>query len=300
MPTKSTYFSSEAITHLQMMDEILEFAMKGGRIVGAGMFDKNFKVVNMINLFVMAVTALTFIINIYDIYIFRKDTIRCAFCLLTCSAAVQGFVNFYTFIWNNNDIFSLKKKTEKFHENYSSIKASKIFEEQFMIVAHVVVGLTILLIATFILITFYPVVYYFITNERILHFGIELPFIDWESSWIGYGINFVHQAYCVFTTFCALIFCLSVIICYIASGICQYDVMNILLEELNELAIGNENGKNNEEISNKIKFLVETHVNLIEFLDETRRAFSPFFFFDFGALIFQKTVELFAIISVSF
>lgn len=168
-----------------------------------------------------------------------------------------------------------------------------------MIAAHVIAGLTVLYISTFILLVIYPIIFYFIFKEKILLCGIELPFINWKDSWIGFGINFAYQILILFIFFCGSVFCLCIIICFITSGVCQFHVMKILLDELNELAIANKNGIKDDEIRNKIKFLVETHLNLIEFLHEMRRIFAPYYFIEFGALIFQKTIELFAIMTVS-
>jgi len=300
IPTKSTYFSSNAITHLQMADEILEFAMKWGRLIGAGFFDKDYNKLNKKIIFILILAILTCFINTADIYLFRTDSVRCVFCMLTISAQVQGFVKIYTFLWMLQNILNLRKQTEKFHKHYSSLKSSKIFEEKFMIVAHFSAGLTITYISTFIVIAIYPIIYYFITNERILHFGLELPFIDWKCSYIGYGLNFVHQIGLVFVFFCASIACFCIIISFITSGICQFDVLTILIEELNELALANEDDSKNSEICSKIKFLVTTHVNLCEFLQQLKKTFSAYFLIEFIALVFQKTVELFSIINVSY
>ena len=299
IPNKSTYFSSDLITHLQMVDEIMEFALKWGRLIGAGLLDQDYKTANKTIIFVVLLLILTCTINIYDIYLFREDVIRCVFCLLTFSAGIQSFAKCYTFLWMRNNILNLRKQSEKFHEHFSSLKSSKIFEEKFMIAAHVIAGLSVLYITAFILIAIYPIIFYFIMNERILHFGIELPLIDWKNSWIGYGINFGYQILIVSIFFCGSIVSLCIIICFMTSGIGQFDVLDILLDELNELAIKNDKGEKNDEIRKKIKFLIQTHTNLMEFIHKMRQTFAPYYFFEFFGLIFQKTVELFAIISVS-
>ncbi|KAL7029971.1 hypothetical protein ACKWTF_006453 [Chironomus riparius] len=300
IPTKSLYFSSNDITHLQMMDELLEFAMKWGRLIGGGIFDQGFKRTNKNIVTLMLLTALTCIINVYDIYLFREDVPRCVFCILTISGQVQGFAKFYSFIWLFKNILNLREQSKEFHKKVSSLKSSKIFEEKFMIVAHMAAVITFLAISTFILIATYPIIYYLIFEKRILHFGLELPLIDWKFSWIGYGINFIHQGGLLFLFICMTIKTLCIIICFIASAICQFDVLEMLLVELNELAIFNQDGSKDGEICTKIRFLVDQHTNLIQYLQDMRRTFLVYFFIDFSALVFQKTVELFAIISVSY
>jgi len=299
IPTKSTYFSSNVITHLQMADEIFEFAMKWVRLFGANIFDKGYETRNIKVISTFALAIFTIIINIYDIFLFQEDMVRCVFCLLIFSALIQALAKLQTFVWMSDKMINLRQQTEKFHENFSSLKLSKIFEEKFMVAAHVSAGLTVLYICTFILLAIYPFIFYLIMNEKISLFGIEIPFINLKDSWIGFGINFAHQILCAFIFFCGSIGSLCTIICFITSGICQFDVLKILLDELNELIIQNKNGSKDDEICNKIKFLMKIHLNLIDFLHELKRTFAPYYFIEFGALVFQKTVELFAIMTVS-
>ncbi|XP_070502403.1 odorant receptor 30a-like [Chironomus tepperi] len=283
-----------------MADEIFEYAMKWGRLLGAEIFDKGFKRTNKRVFLLVVLTALTSIINIYDIYLFRGDPDRCIFCLLTISGQVQGFAKFYSFIWLYKRIISLRRQSEKFHEHFSSEKTLKIFEEKFMIVAHLTAALTFLMVCTFILIASYPIIYFLIYNERILHFGLELPLIDWKYSWIGYGINFIHQGGLLFVFICISLQTLYIIFCFVTSAICQFDALDVLLDELNELAIGNEDGSKNEEIHSRLIFLVQIQTRVDHFLQEMKQAFMIYYLIDILALIFQKTVELYAIISFNF
>jgi hypothetical protein len=188
----------------------------------------------------------------------------------------------------------------KFLEKLSSLRASKVFEDNFMIVAHLIAAFTLVSICTFFIVVSYPIIYFLIFNERILHFGLELPFIDWKYSWIGYGINFFHQGFFVLVFFTCSVQGVCVIICFITSGICQYDLLEILLDELNELILNNKDGSNDNKIRSKVNFLVESHINLIRYLEEMRQTFMIYYFVELAALVFQKTVELFAIVNVSF
>ncbi|KAL7029969.1 hypothetical protein ACKWTF_006451 [Chironomus riparius] len=299
LPTKSTFFSSDVISHLQMADEIFKYAMKWARLCGGEIFDKNYKFTNKKLLFTVILLTLTSIINIYDIFLFKNDIVRCVFCLLSFSCEVQSFAKIYSFLWLHINFLNLRKQCEKFHEHFSSLTSSKMFERKFMIAAHVITILTILYICTFILLVLYPMIFYLIMNERILICGIELPFIDWKESWIGYAINLTHQMMCLFTFFCGSIFSLCVTICFITCGVCQFDVLKILLDELNELIVHNKDGNKYQEIQGNINFLAKTHANLIDFLQKMREIFAVYYFIEYIGLVFQKTVELFAISTVS-
>jgi hypothetical protein len=299
IPTKSTYFSSAAVTHQQMMNELFEFAMKWGRLIGVNIFDKDYDKANRRVVLVQIVTILTFILNVYDIYLFRKDLVRWVFCILTLSGQFRAIAMINTFIRGNDNILNLRKQSEKFHEHYSSLNTTKMYETNLLKVAHVTASFTLFGILTFIFVTLYPVIYFWIFDERILHFGTELPFIDWKYSWIGYGINFIFHVAILFVYLSLMVTSMCIIINILTSGICQYDVLDFLLDELNELIVQNKDGSKNSEIRKKIKFLIETHLNLIQYLQEMRQTFKIYYFIDLSALVIQKTVTLFVMISVS-
>jgi hypothetical protein len=299
IPTKSTYFTSDTIAHTQMFEELMQFAMKSAKVVGGHIFDPNFVALNPAFIFAILLQTLTTIITIYDIYLFRDNLVRCAFCLLTLSAAVQGYAKMYTFVFLRYEILDLRKSTEKLQRNFNTLRTSRIFEDCFLKTAHVGAVLTILFIATAILFTTYPIIYYIVFRERILHFGIELPFLEWQTSWIDYGINFVHQSLCINTFICGSIATIVMGLCFVTNAIAQYDVIGLLLDDLDELAIANEEGSKVDEIKEMIKLIVEMHIELNEFLNLLQDIFRSYYFFDFAALIFMKTVSLFAVITVS-
>lgn len=299
LPKKATYFSSESITCAQMINEIYEFAMKIARLVGLGIFDENFSMMNWRTGPMIFVLITGSFLSVYDIYKFSDDNFRCIFCLLLCSGQLQSYIKLYSFAYKRHDFIELRQKADKFDENFKSQKSSKILEEKLMEATHVCAILSFLYFSSYILISSFPILFYFITGKRILHVGIELPLIDWEQSFVGYALNFAHQmiALSAFSCLCTMILIVEVIL--VTCSIHQFDVLEIMLDDLDELLVKNDNGENNSKIEQHLKRVYQTHQNLMSFLIKLESAFVPYYIVEMGALIFQKVLVLYALINVN-
>jgi hypothetical protein len=158
--------------------------------------------------------------------------------------------------------------------------------------------LTIMNISCVILILIYPIIFYLITGERILHFGIEIPFLDWKNSWFAYGFNFGYQCMTLSLFICASIFSMVLVIIFLSNGLAQFDILKMLLDQLNQLAISDRKGENESKILSVIKLITEMHVQLINYLKLFQGTFAGYYLVDLAALVFQKTISIFAIITV--
>lgn len=292
---KSTYFSSSSITCSQMIDEIYEFAMKIGRLTGAGLFDRNYTLLNRRATLMIFILITGCFLTVYDMYKFYEDSYRFMFCCLLCSGQMQSFIKIYSFGFRRKDFFELRKQAEKFHENFQSTHLSKMFEEKLMQVTHVCAILTFLYLSSYVLISVFPIGFYLITGKRILHVGIELPFIDWEESYVGYAANFAHQLLAISGFVCLANTILIIQVVLVGCALHQFKVLEIILNDLDEML----NEQNLPKVTKQLKVLHQTHLSLMEFLVKLESLFAPYYFVELAALIFQKVVVLYALINVS-
>lgn len=178
--------------------------------------------------------------------------------------SLQSYAKVYVFVLLKENCIELKRRGENFHKSINSVKSSEIFESWMMRAAHIGLFLFSLFTVVCILIVIYPILFYIIFGERILHFGFEILMLDWQNSWLAYALNFVHQALCVIIFVIASIPSLIVPITYVMTSFGYFETLSLLIEDLNEFANGNENGEKNQEIKGMIKFIIEMHLELIE------------------------------------
>jgi hypothetical protein len=98
---RKTYFYSEKLTLVKMFENVLGFVKFVFGFVGINIFDENHKYANF--LFISTVSTLTsyYFVTFYDIYLFRKDFVRVAFCMVTlgivCCVDCEIWISFLKF-----------------------------------------------------------------------------------------------------------------------------------------------------------------------------------------------------------
>jgi hypothetical protein len=133
-----------------------------------------------------------------------------------------------------------------------------------MVMSHIVLFATVLFLFCSALIFIYPIIVYLIIGEPILHFGSELPWINWKTSFTGYALNFVDNGFNIYAFVVSLISAVSLIASLIVIPFGQFELLKVLLEDLNELAVTNKNGKHNSAIRKLIGTITEMHNELFE------------------------------------
>ena len=264
LPTKFDYFKTDAITNVEILKKCLNLPNFFAKMLGVDILSSGFSFFSAPFAFTMFNLLLGLAIHIYDLYLFQKDLGRVFFILVTGAAFSQGILRINVVICYRANIYDHLAIAESFLMNSISEAADRIFEKWMLMLCH-----TSALVAALVFIycaaaMAYPIVVYFITGTRILHFGFELPFIDWQNSLIGYGLNFILGCYTIYAVvgvvyLCALLFIFPIIV-----NLGQFEVIQSLLEVLDKLIIGNENNSNDSQIKSYIKIITESHNDLLE------------------------------------
>lgn len=261
-PSKKDYFSSDAINSVQMHEELLEHYQKIAVIIGADIFHTFHKKINIKIAMTVFYLTITFILNIYDVYLFRKDFVRDVFCILTLSGEIQSYAKIYVFFILKENCIELNNQVKRFHQTFNSSKSNEIFEKWMMRTGHIHAFILIMYFSAYAVIVSYPIVFYLIFDEKVFFFGIELPVLDWHNSWFAYGLNFFHHSSCLLIFIFGSIPSIMVIISFIMNAFGFFELLSILIKDLDELVIKNVDGKKDKEISLMINLIVENHLEL--------------------------------------
>jgi hypothetical protein len=118
-----------------------------------------------------------------------------------------------------------------------------------------------IIVCVFIII--YPVIFYFVFDEIILHFAIEIPALDWKNSWIAYAVNYFHHCIILTTFTLGSIPSISAVVIYTSTAFAHFDILISLLEELDKLTVSKIEEKE-VKIKAMIKMIIEHHMELIK------------------------------------
>lgn len=263
LPSKATYFASDSLSPLDMFKKILESLSKLAELLGANIFSEDFTPCNPLFIFSLASLFSYIGMALYELHMFAGDLFRVCFLFVSLSVAIQSCCKIYVFVVQRDRILDLIKRIEKFIANFNTEKANQIMEKWLMISAHIGVALVVTLVGSMVLLFIYPLIFYSFTREKILHFGFELPFIDWHTN-IGYTLNFFYSGFVLYlfvvgaflTTF------FSTMLIVMSFG--QFELIEMLLHEMDAFIKVNDKGQYDDEIKKHIALITDIHNELVE------------------------------------
>lgn len=265
LPTKAFYFSSTDISPSQMFAELMEILMKIDRKMGVDLFDKDFTPLNLHCMFNIVLCFLILTVSSYDVYKFvKEDFYRATFCWFAFSAAIQTAANIFVFLGKIENVNELKDRSVEFFKKPYTANSMEIFEKRLMEVTHLGAFIGILFMSSGFLFSLYPFAFAYYLEKRVILLELEFPFIDWEISWIGYGIHIIHGFYVIFCYVLMLVAAFYVVICYLITTIIEFDILAELLKELDDLAKSNKSGNNDRKIRKLLNTIIEMHSDLLE------------------------------------
>jgi hypothetical protein len=270
IPSKSTYFLSDKLSPLEMFKFIFDRSDFTAKLIGCNIFSQSYTPVNQRFFHTVGVILSMLLVHFYDIYIFRTDLVRVCFILVTLGFALQGFMKVKTFVLSRNKIVDLRDRCERFLTNFNTKETNEMFESWLMISCHIGVSLFALFFVCDVLFVIYPIIYYLFTGQKVLHCGFELPWIDWQTSLLGYATNFFYTVFLCYTALFGFFVTFFLHILFVLMILGQFDLLKMMLEELNDMIKSNKNGSKNDDIRKQIKLTVELHSELLryKYLDE--------------------------------
>jgi hypothetical protein len=266
IPTKSTYFASDKFSPLEMFKNIMNQTNFILSLVGIDVFTLNYTTFKWQFILCFGNCFVFVLLSFYNIFIFRTDLVRVCFILVTLGISLQGLSKVRTYVFLRYKIIDLKDRIERFITNFNTKETNQMFESWLMISCHSAVSLSALFFVSAILILIYPIIYYLIFGEKILHFGFELPWIDWQTSWLGYAANFLYVISLVHLTVFGMIATCFVNILFVLMTLGQFELLKMMLNDLDELIRSKKNGSKNDALKKQIKLIVEMHNELLRYI----------------------------------
>ena len=276
-----------ALKSVEIYANAVEYIMKTARLIGLGIFDVNYKVINIMSLLLVFDMITYTMVTIYCCWNFSGDLEKSIFNLVTYGFAIQVVgsnstilsIHFFKFIqgasklqifWLKNDkILLLQDRILKFQESASNENSTKVYEKY---AGYCVLGAKLIKFLFFsagIVSILYPAVVILITGEIVLPYGFKLPWIN-ERSFIGYIINFLHHLLQDYLVVCGLTTSDGIYAFEMLHAYCVFDDLCAMLDELNE-DLKDKKKKKSPEITKKIVLIIEKHQNLLRLIRRNQK-----------------------------
>jgi hypothetical protein len=211
----------------------------------------------------------------------------------------QGIAKIYTFVISRKKIMKVNSIIRDYHEQIDHPEIQKKLENMLILSAFFKYFLVFAYVGFACLVFIYPFVIYLLFGERILHFGFEIPGIDWQASLLGYGINFMHHSYQIFVVSCGILITNYMNFFFFLNVIGMYIGLGVMVKDFQQLISRKKTDDWNKDLNFKIIEISKAYVEIRNLMDFIESIFSIYYLVEIGSLIFQSTVTLFAIVTVS-
>jgi hypothetical protein len=264
LPTKSDYFSSDAISPTQMCEELIEIIMKFSRPIGCNIFDNDYTIFSVPLFKLLFVILFVLTLAFFNAVKFVEDEpVRSLICLIAFTIISQALPKVITFVVLRKSVEELKDRALAVYEKFHTQKVNEICETRMMQVTHfgtVFVGL--ISVCCFIL-AIYPL-FFRIFGIDAVFLELEIPFIEWKDSWIGFGVHLSMGLYLCYVFVIGATASNLTVVGFLVVAIIQYDILKMLLKELSEGIEGQGKEVNVSRNKEMIQKIVEMHVELLE------------------------------------
>uniref|UniRef100_A0A182PN49 Uncharacterized protein n=1 Tax=Anopheles epiroticus TaxID=199890 RepID=A0A182PN49_9DIPT len=241
------------------------------KLIGLDSYDPTFR--PRITIMVVCLSLIFVAISMYDLYIFRNDLFNFVYVLITIFFASIGIGHICVFVCYRDvlpmmleqsyDTYRLVGKDER--ELHILQWYTKLFKRGANVYSLMFIG-------TSILTGLLPIAIYQLTGERVLPYGVVLPFVDPDSQ-VGYELNYMYQVSCIIWTPPGLVGAQCMMFGVVLNICVQYDILGVKLHDLDKLIrSGEESAQREELIGKKLRVILRDQQRLISFISHVEEA----------------------------
>ncbi|XP_052899939.1 putative odorant receptor 83c [Anopheles moucheti] len=234
------------------------------KLIGLDSYDRQFRV-NGLTVMVVFMASLFFVISLYDLVLFKNDMFNFVFVLITIFFATIGFGLIAVFLTYNHVLPDLLDQT---YYTYRLVKDDEremhILSWYTQLFQRAVNVYTVIFIGTSIAAAIFPLGVYLLYGERVLPYGVVLPFVD-PSSQVGYELNYMYQVSCIIWTPPGLVASECMVFALVLNICIQYDILEVQLLDLDEL-IRSHGPMREVLIAQKLRTMLHGQQRLVSFI----------------------------------
>ncbi|KFB50274.1 AGAP011813-PA-like protein [Anopheles sinensis] len=257
-----------------------------GGLVGGDIFTPNFTAKNWYFKFVLFNIALVFSINLFSLYKVYGSLVDFMYCLETILYVGICSVKLYTFVWHKDLILKLHQFIITFMDNFGG---SKEEDEHISQTVHNIYALLVLFACCSCgaagLIFVYSLLWSALV-EYVVPFGFVIPSVSIDNL-RGFSVNYALQLFESILTVSGIVGSECAFFMFLLNACLQVDMMCLELDRLSALCVLNGKGQYTVEIRNRIRTIIEHHIEHLDFMKTMCNLFMLHFLVVFGCIFFQ-------------
>ncbi|XP_053669367.1 putative odorant receptor 83c [Anopheles marshallii] len=234
------------------------------KLIGLDGYDRNYRI-NGPTVMVVCLASMFLLTSLYDLVLFKNDMFNFVYVLITIFFATIGFGRISVCLAYYHLLPNLLDQT---YHTYRLVKdderEKRILSWYTQLFERAVDAYSIIFIGTSFAAALFPLGVYLLHGERILPYGVVLPFVD-PSSQVGYELNYIYQVSCIIWTPAGLVASESMVFALILNICIQYDILAVQLLDLDEL-IRSQGPLREALISQKLRSILRGQQRLVSFI----------------------------------
>ncbi|XP_065088820.1 putative odorant receptor 83c [Ochlerotatus camptorhynchus] len=247
---------------LESFERILNWQHLILKLIGCDGFSPEFRFTALTFLFVF-LAGLFMVISFIDLYLFRDDVFNFTFVMVTIFYALIGVGRLKILLRHPIAASNLVRKMKQVYREASSDGSERLVILKYTtVLKHCVIFYGVIFLGGVILAGLLPLVVYMWNGDKILPFGVLIPFVNPETA-DGYELNFMYQVSCMLWTPPALTASQNFYFALVFNICIQYDVLVLKLQNLDDLIAKNVNGKLDGQIRDVLINIIQYQQRLI-------------------------------------
>lgn len=243
---------------LQKFEQICGWQLWILRQLGVPVYEPNFKPSPRTAILLVLIGFFA-LVTVWDLYHFRDNIFSFSFALVTSFYAIIGSFRTGSYIAKPERFSELlleAKKTYQMLVSRSNPIEHRITRRYTNLLKRCVMFYGASFVGICIGTALLPGIIFFWTGKKTLPIGVELPFVD-PNTTNGYLINYLYQVSCIVWTPPGLAAAQNMYFALVFNVCIQYDIILLGLEDLNKLILDNSEGKQDLEVQQKMFEILE-------------------------------------------
>ncbi|XP_050075718.1 odorant receptor 43a-like [Anopheles maculipalpis] len=284
---------------IEMFNRILSWQFHILRMLGMDAFNGRFTI-NPLSISIIMMAGLFMVVSFYDVLVlFRDDLYSMSFVMATICFGFIGWARILGALAYRNKLPHLMQMTrDTYRRAMQDGPQSTILAWYTTIFWRGVMLYSVMFLFGAVFASLGPAVVFLYNGQKILPFGVYLPFVD-PNSRTGYELNFLYQMSCILWTPPGLTATQNIYFSFILNICIQYDVLQIELADLDKLIRCTDVEQESAALREKLREIIVYHRRLEEYVTTIEQVYKMQALVEVLSLTFQIVLTLFVLRTVS-
>uniref|UniRef100_A0A182WQW0 Uncharacterized protein n=1 Tax=Anopheles minimus TaxID=112268 RepID=A0A182WQW0_9DIPT len=280
---------------IESFNRILSWQYHILRMLGMDAFTKPLTF-NPLSITIMFMAGLFMVVSFYDVLVlFRDDLFGKSFVMATICFGFIGWARILGAWQHRSDLPQLMQMAQDtYRRGGDDDRQTAILRWYTAIFWRGVMLYTVMFLLGVIIASFGPLLLLLYNGEKMLPFGVYLPFVD-PNSETGYELNYLYQMSCILWTPPGLTATQNIYFAFILNICIQYDVLQLHLADLNELIQRTDLADKDNAVRKKLRAIIFDQRRLEQFVHSIEYVYSAQAFVEVLSLTFQLVLTLYVL-----